>query len=254
MNKFKFKKTYFFLILVAILVLIIYINRSYSHIYKTIDSAGLKSPDRVQIYLITNNMTATKTLTYVALGDSLSAGVGADKYEESFPYLLGQYLAGNDYQITLKNHSLPGAKTADLLAELLPAAIKDNPDIITLLVGVNDVHGGVSNQEFADNYEQILKRLTVETKAGIYIINLPRLGANNLLLPPHNYRFDSRTQEFNKIIQELAAKYQIKYIDLYTYTHSLFRKPGAHYASDLFHPSAEGYKIWADLIYADLSK
>ena len=46
----------------------------------------------------------------------------------------------------------------------------------------------------------------------------------------------------------------LKYIDLYTQTEELFKKNGSHYAADFFHPSTQGYKIWADLIYADTSQ
>jgi lysophospholipase L1-like esterase len=256
MEKLYFRKTYLFIGLAIILIVIVavYINRSYAHIYNTIDSVALTSPDKLRTYLIANNMAAKSTLTYVALGDSLSSGVGANKYEESFPYLLAQYLAGNDYQVTLRNHSAPGAKTADLLTGLLPGAIKDNPDIITLLIGTNDVHSNISQKDFSAGYEQILKRLSTETKAKIYIINLPFIGATDLILPPHNYLLDQRTKKFNAIIKNLAIKYQVKYIDLYTSTEALFKKPGSYYSADFFHPSAEGYKIWADLIYADLGQ
>lgn len=257
MKKISRRKIWLIGALIVILgaLIFLYLNRSYSFIYQKIDEASLRSPDRLRTYLITNNMSATKTpLVYSALGDSLTSGVGADTYEESFPYLLAQYLAGNDYQVTLKNRSVPGAKTSDLLVGLLPGAIKDNPDVVTLLIGVNDLHGNIAPSEFAANYEEILSRLKKETKAQIYVINLPLVGADNLLLPPQGYLFNLQTKKLNTVIKTLAAKYQVKYIDLYTPTYSLFKEPGAHYATDLFHPSALGYKIWADLIYANFNQ
>ena len=36
-------------------------------------------------------------------------------------------------------------------------------------------------------------------------------------------------------------------------TEELFKMNGPHYAADFFHPSSQGYKIWADLIYADIN-
>lgn len=153
----------------------------------------------------------------------------------------------------MRDRAVPGARTDDLLNGLLPAAIRDNPDIVTVLIGVNDVHNDTNRAEFSANYENIIMRLRKETKAKIYLINIPFIGADNLILPPYNYLFDARTKQFNKVIQELAIKYQIKYIDLYTPTKNLFTKSGSHYAADLFHPSAEGYKIWADLIYANFN-
>ncbi len=260
MNKHHLKKIGWLggVIIIFVIVLLTYFNRSYAYIYQKIDAARLKSPDKARIYMIENdlnisNQPVKKNLVYAALGDSLTAGVGVDDYRKSYPYLLAQYFAGNDYQITLKDRAVPGAKTKDLLAGLLPGTINDNPDIVTILIGVNDIHGEISHEIFKDNYENILKRLTTETKAKIYVINIPLIGASNLLLPPYNYLFDIRTKEYNKIVQELALKYNVKYIDLYTPTESLFKTKGSHYAADFFHPSAEGYKIWADLIYANLN-
>ncbi len=256
MNKHYLKRVGWSGVLVVLVVIaaVTYINRSYAYIYNHIDKIALKTPDLDRSYLVTNNKTASSSLVYVALGDSLTSGVGADNYQESYPYLLAQYFAGNDYQVTLKDRAVPGAKTKDLLAGLLPGAIKDSPDIVTLLIGVNDVHGDISQEDFRERYDNILKRLTTETKAKIYVINIPMIGANNLLLPPYNYLFDLRTKQYNKIIQELAVKYNLQYIDLYTPTKDLFSSNGSHYAADFFHPSAQGYKIWADLIYADINK
>ena len=251
-----FKKLSFWLIIVIFLAVaaFTYINRSYAYIYYRISMANLKSVDSARNYLIVNNQTATSSLVYAALGDSLTSGVGANKYSQSYPYLLAQYLAGNDYQVTLKDYSVPGARTQDLLDGLLPGAIKANPDVVTILIGVNDIHGKISTQEFAANYEEILSRLTKETRAKIYIINIPFIGANSLIWQPHRYLYQARTNEFNKIIKQLASKYQVNYLDLYTSTYLLLRESGIHYSDDLFHPSAEGYKIWADLIYADFNK
>lgn len=251
-----FKRLSFWLIILIILVVAVstYINRSYAYIYYRISMANLKSVDPIHNYIVANNQTATSSLVYVALGDSLTSGVGANKYSQAYPYLLAQYLAGNDNQVTLKDYSVPGAKTQDLLDGLLPGAIKANPDVVTVLIGVNDIHGKISAQKFAANYEEILSRLSKETKAKIYIINIPFIGANSLIWQPHRYLYQARTNEFNKIIKQLALKYQVNYLDLYTSTYLLLREPGLHYSADLFHPSAEGYKIWADLIYADFNK
>lgn len=255
MNKKNFRKKAGLIGLVIFLLIIaaIYLNRAYAHVYNKIDGAALLSPDHTRTHVVLNNQEASSSLVYVALGDSLSAGVGADSYEESFPYLLAQYFAGNDRSVVLENRAVPGAKSSDLLCGLLPGAITDDPDVVTLLIGINDLHGQISLEQFRDNYDKIVKRLTTETKAKVYLINLPFIGSNQLLLPPYNYFFNQRTKQYNEIILEIAEKYSVSYIDLYLPTEELLRNSGSHYASDFFHPSAEGYKIWADLIYADLN-
>lgn len=230
----------------------LYLNRSYAYIYDTIGAANLKPVNSAGQHLIINDMAITTSLTYVALGDSLSAGAGADRTEESLPYFLVKRLAGVDQKMVMRNYSVPGFKTADLLDELLSPAIDTKPDVVTVLIGVNDIHNKVSAADFRKNYEEIISRLTRETTAKIYVINIPFIGADKMMLPPYQFYFVSKTKEFNAIIKELAVKYAVSYVDLYAPTVDLFKKAGSHYSADLFHPSAAGYKIWADIIYDNI--
>jgi lysophospholipase L1-like esterase len=247
------KKRWLIIIVILAIIATVYLNRVYSHIYQVIGAADLKPVAGGEAYVI-NNMITENSLVYAALGDSLTAGAGADKPEEYLPYLLAQNFGGPDKKIILKNYSVPGAKTEDLVVSFLPLAIKDNPEIVTVLIGINDIHDFVSPTDFRNNYETILSRLTAETKAKVYVINIPFIGADELIGQPYRFYFKQKINKYNEIIKELAAKYSAGYVDLYTPTFSLLRQSGDHYSIDLFHPSASGYKIWADIIYADINK
>jgi lysophospholipase L1-like esterase len=238
--------------IIAIIIIALYLYLSHAYIYYKISRVDLESPYK-QSYFLGEESASLKNLVFAALGDSLTAGVGADKYEDSYPYLLAQKLSENN-TIALKNFSFPGARTAGLIKNLLSPAIAENPDIVTLLIGINDVHGNVSASKFKKNYQYILERLTKETNAKIYIISIPAIGSDKLILPPYRYYFNWRTIKFNNIIKELAGDYNIKYIDLNAATAELFKKNGGHYAADLFHPSAAGYSLWAKIIYDDINQ
>jgi len=248
------KKTWLIIISLIILSLIVYLNRSYAHIYAKIEAIGLRSPDQQHLYLIGNNMTSTKQIIYAALGDSLTAGVGAAAYEQSFPYLLAQKLATSGTAMRLIDLAVPGAKSEDVIASQLDQAIASRPDIITILIGINDIHGLVAAAKFQNNYERILNRLDRETQAEIYAIAIPYLGSATLLLPPYNIYYDVQTGDFNAVIKNLGSQYRFHYIDLYTPTVKIFKHNGPHYSADLFHPSAEGYAWWAQLIYDDINR
>jgi len=248
------QKSHFLAGIIFFLVIIagIYLNRAYAHVYSTIGAADLPVVNQRESYVIGSNMNSANII-YVALGDSLSAGAGTERFEDSFPYLLAEKMAGAG-RVTLSDRAIPGEVTSNLLSDLLPLAISDKPNIVTLLIGVNDIHNFTSERDFQENYDQILRRLTTETAAKIYVINIPFIGADKMMLPPYQAAFDLRTREFNSIIKELATKYSVAYIDLYTPTVAQFKKSGDHYSADLFHPSAAGYKIWADVIYAGTNK
>lgn len=247
------KKKIIIIGVIVFIILAVYLFAAHYSIYKRINDAGLKAPDAKSEYIIKNNANNEKKLIYTALGDSLTAGVGVSRYEESYPYQLARKIAGDSDNIILRGRAYQGARTSDLITGLLAAAINDNPDIITLLIGVNDIHGNVSKTEFSENYAEILKRLKTETKAEIFAIGIPYIGTDVLLLPPFNLYFKHETAEYNKIIKELAQTNNVKYINLYTPTEDIFRS-ATLYSTDLFHPSAKGYELWSEIIYADFNK
>ena len=129
-----------------------------------------------------------------------------------------------------------------------PFKFKCPTDVITILFGVNDVHGFVSEEDFYAQYKAILEKLTKETNSVIYVINIPYIGAPSLILPPYNFYFDSQTKKFNTLLEKLADEYPIKYIDLYTPTRESAEQK-EYYSSDLFHPSLIGYTLWTQILY-----
>lgn len=247
----------FLIVILFLVALTFYLNRAYAYIYDSINRASLPSPDKAGTYTL-GYSASPKELIYVALGDSLTAGVGVNQYEQSYPYLLAQKMLGNQEilnssgEIILKDLAVPGFKTQDLINYSLTPTVELNPDVITLLIGVNDLHGQVSENDFRKNYQQILDTLTKKTAAKIYVIGLPPIGSNQLLLPPYNYYFRWQTKQFNQIIKDLANQYNLIYIDLATPTAVISKNNGPYYATDSFHPSAQGYEIWAKIIYDHL--
>lgn len=239
------KKFILTIVIIALAGLYLYLANAYT--YYRLNRAGLKLPAPQ-----TSSQADGRPL-YVALGDSLTAGLGAEKYQESYPYLLAQDLSGSA-PVSLRNLAIPGHRSDDLIKNQLEPAIAAQPDIIILLIGINDIHGFYGREKFKKNYQLILERLTKETKAKIYAISIPFLGAPGLFLPPLNYYFDYKTTGFNKIIRGLAAAYGVEYLDLAAPTRTLFQAGGPYYAADSFHPSAAGYAVWKKIIYESINK
>jgi lysophospholipase L1-like esterase len=246
------KKKTIIIIITLLILLYVYLFLAHQYIYKKIGDTQLKMSDIRFEYVIRNNESNNTNFIYTALGDSFTAGVGVLKYEESYPYLFAQKISENN-NIILRDRSYPGARTSDLIKDLLPITINDNPDIVTLLVGLNDIHDNVPKTKFTENYTEILRRLKTETKARILAISIPYVGTDTLLLPPFNLYFKYKTIEYNKIIKKLAEENDVEYVDLYTPTENMFKDTALH-STDLFHPSAKGYEVWAEVIYANFNK
>jgi len=243
MNKLFLKKC-----AVIVAVVGVYLSVANYYIYFRIGNSGLKPSDNQYTYTIGNEAPAVTPLTYVALGDSLTAGTGADKYEDSYPYLVAQKMAG-DGEVALKDFSIPGARTSHLIDKLLVPAIAAKPDVVTVLIGTNDIHGKVGAADFEKNYRYIIENLQKQTDAEIFLVSIPFIGSDRIFLPPYNYYFRQKTVQFNEIIVRLSKEYGVNYIDIATPTEEIFAKDGPHYAVDSFHPSADGYKLWAQIIY-----
>lgn len=247
-------KKYLITVATIFVIIIAYLYLAHAYIYYQIGSAHLPATDDRHAYVCGNVATSSKKIVYASLGDSLTSGVGTVKYEESYPYLLSQYLASDDTIIVNENFSYPGARTANVINDLLAPAIAAQPDIVTLLIGVNDIHGFVGVEQFKKNYDYILKELTTKTMAKIYLISIPYIGCHTLILPPYSNYFDRETAKFNEVVQDLAKTYNLQYIDLSSPTEEILKKDTPYYAADLFHPSALGYASWAKIIYDDINK
>ncbi len=227
-----------------------YLFLSHAYIYRSIGRAGLSFPQIESEYFF-SAQNASQPIVYAALGDSLTAGVGVAQYTDSYPYQLAQKLSE---MRALKLHTLayPGARSSDVLLTHVQGARNAKPDIVTLLIGTNDIHGKVPLSEFEANYRAILTILTTETSARIYAISIPYIGSSSLILPPHTLYFEYRTEEFNATIKRLAQEFNVSYIDIATATQADFKKDSLFYAADSFHPSALGYALWSNLIYAGI--
>jgi lysophospholipase L1-like esterase len=190
------------------------------------------------------------SVKYVALGDSLSAGVGALDIKETFVYLYAQNLLRTYEKVNILNLAWPGDSTSEVIQNQLPAAIKEDPDYVTLMIGTNDVHNKRIISDFREKYKFILNELLTKTDAKIVVINIAYLGSSKLVLPPFSWLLNFRTKQFNDIIAGLANSDRIRLVDLYSATYWISEQNPKYYSSDLFHPSESGYEIWGQVINA----
>lgn len=241
----------YFLVLFAILAFL-YLNRSYAYFYDFQGDNFIVNPN-YQISHLINRDDRAETLKMVVLGDSLMAGTGSSDEENSMAYLIAQNLSEKD-NVKLVNLARPGVGVEDVLNRQVIELINEQPDYVLLMIGTNDVHNKVFAGDFGATYERILQEIRTKTKAKITIINIPYIGSSKIIYPPWDKILNYRINEFNRIIDSEAGKFDLQVIDLNSQFRDKFEDKSEFYSADQFHPSDKGYALWAEYINSHLIK
>jgi lysophospholipase L1-like esterase len=239
---------------VLLALLFSYLWFSYIRFYNFIGEVNLKNPFPKNSFVL-ENTKKVGSIKYIALGDSLSSGVGSLDFNDTFVYLYGLNLSKTYGNVEVLNFAWPGGTTVDVINYQIPQTILEKPNYITLLIGTNDIHNKRTIEDFKEKYTFILNELLTKTEAQVAVIDIPYLGSNKIVYFPFNLLLNIRTKQFNKVILGLVntmdVNNRIKFIDLYSNTYKLQKENPNYYSSDLFHPSNEGYILWGEIINAN---
>lgn len=237
-------------LLLVLMVILIYLNYSYSFFFNNIGAHNLKSPYSKKEYIIAPKGD-TRLVKYAALGDSLTAGVGSNNYQNTFGYKLSEKLA-SDSVVSFRNEGYPAAKVRDLLP-IISEVNKFDPEIVTILIGINDVFNRTPIQEYRMDLNTIITSLKQNNRT-IYLITIPYLGTSKSVSFPFNILYDLQLNRYNLVIRDVAQLHKLKLVDLYTLTHSQLTTDPTLYSEDLFHPSEKGYILISDLIFTEIQR
>lgn len=240
---------------ISLIALSFYLYFSYIYFYDFIGKSNLKSHIIDNPIVFVNYDSEPKTVTYMSLGDSLSAGVGAPTQDKRFTYIFAKKLSEKYGKVNFYDVSWPGDTTREVIKNQLPQVIRENPQYITLLIGTNDIHGRIDENSFKENYRLIISTLIEKTNAQIIVMNIPYLGSSKIVRFPYNLLLDSKIKQYNAIIGEIimseSKENRLKYIDLYNETYEESKINKDYYSTDQFHPSENGYMFWANILNAD---
>ena len=180
-------------------------------------------------------------------GDSIT-DAGRDRSDahnlgNGYPKYAAEYItrAHPDTEIEFFNFGISGNRTCQLFDRLHAEGIAQQPDVISILIGINDIwHRQVNirttDEQIVLNYRETLKRLKAETNAKIVILAPYLLDCT-----------DKETVRADLIrilpaIRELAREYADVYIPLdELFTEAMKTQPAPmHYSNDGVHPNANG--------------
>ncbi len=188
-------------------------------------------------------------LSMVWLGDSTAAGVGVADAADALPR---QVASGLDRPVQLHVLARSGARIADVVADQLPAVAALNPDVVLVSVGANDATHFTSVDSYAASWE----RVRHGSPGRLVALGIPDMGSPPRLAQPLRALAGWRGRRLDGAgARRVGRQGEAAYVDIAAATGPAFRRdPDRYFADDRYHPSTEGYRLWAKAVLEDLRR
>lgn len=174
-----------------------------------------------------------ETLKLSVLGDSLSAGYKLGT-KESFCFQLEAALNKKGYGVSVLNHSVSGATSADGLRRLKGVVAK-KPDAVIIQLGANDMLQKTDLAQTKKNLQDLIDSLK-KKQIPVFLVGME--ASTNL---PETYRND-----FRQMYTDLALDNELLLYPFFM--QGLWKDDGTHLSEEYFlpdkiHPSAKGVGV-----------
>ena len=174
---------------------------------------------------------------WVALGDSLSQGIGASAYDRGWVGQLRERLEADGRPLRVVNLAVSGARTQDVLDLQLPALAElaadvAMPELVTLMIGSNDL----ISRRHRDGLPRRIDRILRQLPAGSVVTTLPNPTA--------------AAAQANAVVAHVARTRGLVVAELRGPRTTSWR---GKLAADHFHPNDVGYAALTDVIHDALT-
>jgi acyl-CoA thioesterase-1 len=193
---------------------------------------------------------------YLALGDSYTIGTGTSTPSRNFPGHLQRKLEEvTGQRVMLVNPAVDGFTTSDLIQHELAEVDRFRPDLVTILIGANDVVQGVPQATYRDRLGQIYGRVQA---LGLPAGRVLALSIPDFSVAPAAARFGkpvqlrARIDRFNQVAEKAAAAHGFDYLDLADLSRAGASRPG-WISADGLHPADAQYEAWSQRIWQQVA-
>lgn len=211
-----------------------------------------------------------RPMRLLTFGDSTTAGVGVERPEDALPMLLARHLANDaGASVRVLNFGWSGAQVHDLVRDQLPRAMRSlregeppwlpTADVVAIVVGANDATHRTSPRRFRTDTRTVLETVRRQApSARVVLSGIPRFRGALPQLEPLLSVVDAYAMLLRRIQRQEAMRASAAFAALADEVPPLVVAAGVRVdevlAADRFHPSALGYRLWADVIHAALKR
>jgi len=209
--------------------------------------------------------------TVLFQGDSITDG-GRQRTGSDYNHIMGQdygYIlaaeigaASPERDLVFVNRGVSGNRIPDLAARWQADVIALHPQLLSILVGVNDLFGEGDRAITSEQYEAIYDKLLAETIAALPDTKIV-LGEPFLLpVGKHKANYVEMMVEMKKrqaAVDRIAAKYHLPAVHFQqAFDAELAKAPAEHWSWDGVHPTYAGHGLmaaeWLKVVNAYWSK
>lgn len=195
--------------------------------------SGCGSSEPTPLPTNTPTATATGATIIVAMGDSLTEGLGVDP-QDAYPAQLERKLQADGYQVKVINAGVSGETSSGALARL-DWVLKLKPQIVILATGGNDSLRAIDPKVTQENLHQLIQKLQAEQ---ITVVLAGMQTAQNL--------GEEYTKAFAAIYPAVAQTDHVILIPFFLA--GVAGDPKLN-QRDFIHPTVEGYQVVVQTIY-----
>ena len=180
--------------------------------------------------LLFTNVNAQDPIKIMLYGDSLMAGYGLPQ-KDNLASELSREIKSNDSTISFINASISGNTSKNGLSRV-DWSLGDNPNIVILCLGANDMLRGLDPSLTKNNLDSIINKF-INNNA---IIILAGMQAPESMGPKYK-------KEFDAIYPDLSAQYNLIFMPFLLKGVALEKEL---LQADFKHPNAKGIRVMAD--------
>ena len=151
--------------------------------------------------------------------------------------------------LQLYNRGISGNRVVDLYARWRVDAINLQPDVISILIGVNDTwHGfmydnGVEVERYAAVYRMLLEYTRQQLPQVQFVLCEPFVLPCGVVTPAWISEMDQR----RAVVRELADTFDAIFVPFQSILRDALRQaPAEYWAADGVHPTPAGHRLLAD--------